>query len=33
MSLGRLPNKVRVSERPKKPPVTRKNGFLWTTKV
>jgi hypothetical protein len=28
MSLERLSNKVRVSERPKKPPVIRKNDFL-----
>jgi hypothetical protein len=30
MSLERLSNKVRVSERPKKPPVTRTNYFFWT---
>jgi hypothetical protein len=32
MLLERFPNKVRALERPKKPPVTRTNDFLWETK-
>jgi hypothetical protein len=32
MLLERFPNKVRASERPKKPPVTRTNDFLWEIK-
>jgi hypothetical protein len=32
MSPDVIANKVRASERSKKPPVTRSNDFLWSTK-